>query len=943
MKHIQTSISLEPMTSRLPSVLPAYKDNKLYFFDKESIDKRAGLYTSNYGMIPINICLDKFNGCGTYTYQCGVNVISWERFSEYFHFFTEYYRLLQTASHCGIVYSSATQYYDNEYYTKYADQLWYGSDRETYVELDELFEERGGCVSVTEIDCGITVKDNGIFKFFKEYIVPSFDIPQEYIDYWNITQLYYPSVIEWISWFYPRVKLYENVSSLDKCAETDNCCDCAEYINRGGKLIYSQMVEWYNGIQKNILKDLSEIKDDDNKKCYLPNCLKQVQLTNDIYDLGQETTLAEEYQLGVDYRHGKYGDLSNTSGGTVVSLSGTSLVLKEGHKGFTYNNELLEKLYDEDSFDSYTDMYVSKNASSFTADNYSYYAYNGNNEKITGKTKADVEENLSIKYPITKIDAYVHNNTIYEIQSSEYGYYKLANGKQRAKILIHRETNTNTPFIQMGTKNVFADFQVKNGVGIFTFANIFKENGEKWTASRNVSSDTIQYISVNETIMSIQDCEKTTNLIPFYRITGHTVTDDETLLYTSGNSVFTSDTNGIFTKEENAKSDKQFAYLYMQTNPTIYESDVISGLTTSKLNSLRALQLMTDDAGNTLNGIRNTFSRDEKGKISTFYTQPIEGDSLEPIYQVGNTANILPYKYTITDMDFYTQNSDVKTNYFVGDIITDMTFYYKYYPDTDSSNTEIIDEKIFTASTVCSCSDNVSALAAISASTKVLEEVREYYPNMRIDETIKCDITYYIGATLCRTSNGTYLLNEKTLNNKLVKYIDENVSNIKGDNGIRYTETLEFVKETTQYYLRKPTTKELQQRTLSDKNDVYYAPLSYPIYTYKVVQQTQDFKNSDGETVTYPMANFYCKINTYKNKRWKYEDYDCETYNNMQVFPTYREEYLHGIGMMPNVDADIYIDRGINAAFEKHLKLGEVTSLESLENYTNGYYKMMEN
>ena len=62
----------------------------------------------------------------------------------------------------------------------------------------------------------------------------------------------------------------------------------------------------------------------------------------------------------------------------------------------------------------------------------------------------------------------------------------------------------------------------------------------------------------------------------------------------------------------------------------------------------------------------------------------------------------------------------------------------------------------------------------------------------------------------------------------------------------------------------------------------------------------------------------------------------------MQVFPTFREEYRFGISTMENVDSDIYIDRGINPAFEKHLKLGEVTSLEALENYGNGYFKIME-
>ena len=49
-----------------------------------------------------------------------------------------------------------------------------------------------------------------------------------------------------------------------------------------------------------------------------------------------------------------------------------------------------------------------------------------------------------------------------------------------------------------------------------------------------------------------------------------------------------------------------------------------------------------------------------------------------------------------------------------------------------------------------------------------------------------------------------------------------------------------------------------------------------------------------------------------------------------------------GISSLENIDSDIYIERGINAAFEKHLKLGEITSMEALEQYSNGYFKIME-
>ena len=62
-----------------------------------------------------------------------------------------------------------------------------------------------------------------------------------------------------------------------------------------------------------------------------------------------------------------------------------------------------------------------------------------------------------------------------------------------------------------------------------------------------------------------------------------------------------------------------------------------------------------------------------------------------------------------------------------------------------------------------------------------------------------------------------------------------------------------------------------------------------------------------------------------------------------QIFPVFRQEYILGSAVMQNIDVDIYIDRGINAAFEKHLKLGEVTSMEALEQYSNGYFKMMDN
>ena len=137
MRTIQTTYSLEPFISRLPSVYPSYNgSDELLCFDKDSIDKRDGRYTSNYGMVPLNVpikLLNELNKNEDYKFDKDFkfykylkhdndlkydNVfpyISWNRLSEWFSFFKNYYRILNDCGSCGRVYSSATDFYDYEY------------------------------------------------------------------------------------------------------------------------------------------------------------------------------------------------------------------------------------------------------------------------------------------------------------------------------------------------------------------------------------------------------------------------------------------------------------------------------------------------------------------------------------------------------------------------------------------------------------------------------------------------------------------------------------------------------------------------------------------------------------------------------------------------------------------------------------------------------------
>lgn len=55
-----------------------------------------------------------------------------------------------------------------------------------------------------------------------------------------------------------------------------------------------------------------------------------------------------------------------------------------------------------------------------------------------------------------------------------------------------------------------------------------------------------------------------------------------------------------------------------------------------------------------------------------------------------------------------------------------------------------------------------------------------------------------------------------------------------------------------------------------------------------------------------------------------------------------KEEYLFGITQLPEVESDVFIDRGSTTVLEKHLRLSEIESLEHLERYNNGFYTLVK-
>jgi hypothetical protein len=63
---------------------------------------------------------------------------------------------------------------------------------------------------------------------------------------------------------------------------------------------------------------------------------------------------------------------------------------------------------------------------------------------------------------------------------------------------------------------------------------------------------------------------------------------------------------------------------------------------------------------------------------------------------------------------------------------------------------------------------------------------------------------------------------------------------------------------------------------------------------------------------------------------------------NVSLSAITKEEYLFGVISRPEIQSDVFIDRGITTIYEKHLKLSEITNLDELSRYGKGFYGLIK-
>ena len=946
MKVIQSTYSLEWVISRLPSIYPSYNgSDEIVYFDEKSINDRNGEYTSNYGMIPLNVprnLLDELNNNEDYKFDkdfifVNDSYISWNRLSEWYSFFQNYYHILNNSGSCNRVYSSVTDFYDAEYSVS-SVELPLGSNRDSYEEYDLLFKERGGYISKSVLECEgansvIGYSDIGFFKFINDYIVPSFEIPSEYKEYWHTDRIFYPDIIKWISWFENKKKEYDSKGSSETpidCAKSDNCCACEEYIQRGGSKLLESFKMWYKEINSKIdvINNIVRNNINDVDWNFKPYAFKEIPIFNSFEKTCLQSNLSEEYDVNVDYRHsnGNVDDEKNTMGGTVVNVSGKTMFFKDndGHDvkspGSIFDKYHMERKYDPDAFTDYTDHYISEkeygDTEFWVTDEYACYGVNKDNIKKFGKNKDDVKNKFNRSIPLDTNNGngwFVFEDRMLECEPIET--LELEDGKV---IPVFRDDNTNTPFVTMGGKNIYPEFNFKDNAYRFSF-------GKDKLFPRNEMNTDSNYSCVNNNgNIKVFETINKTNGVTYTLSNGSTITYpysygyidvDDYRLCVCDKKWFgegeTGKTIATIYPFEEVDDPKHEIYEYKESESgnsiTIkdndieyFMSDVITGTTSSKLLELRSSNIMTDDSGNIIEALNLLASNNTN--TDRYYVQPLLGEELEPLYQVGNVSSISPFSLTYKDYD----DKEKKTIRYVGNIISKMEFYFcdkdgnivqkKYDED---SGTLVDDESSKGIFTIDLKSKDKSSLNAIKPIMKAMEVYMNQSPTNVISNGLQCNITYNIGATLKMNVDE---------NGSTTYTIDES------DYGVQYTETVEFVKTKVEYYLGTDN-------------------VSYPIYIYKLKQ---------GESEE---SSFMARIDIFDDKI--VDNYSkregMEKYNGIEVCPTFTRAFNIGVVSLPTVESDVNIDRGNSAAFEKHLKLGEVTSFEALENYSNGYFKIMEN
>jgi hypothetical protein len=309
------------------------------------------------------------------------------------------------------------------------------------------------------------------------------------------------------------------------------------------------------------------------------------------------------------------------------------------------------------------------------------------------------------------------------------------------------------------------------------------------------------------------------------------------------------------------------------------------------------------------------------------------------IYNVGdilifnNNTYILMSGNSIIDNTYSGVYSEIEDTYYFDEYNADFTsgFFTSYIMngndythwirnirnDADGSNNNILVNKTDIMIASARTDSKLSSLAAYQGGGSILTfmDPNGYYKiglklNLNTATNNNGNTIYYYSYITNITETISSDLSTAT---DIYTYLIDAQYDINGDipnTGIQYTDT--YIG-----YLESGTTNYI----LSSTNTVTYDSLNN--YTANIT-----LGNALYNTLSLP-------INTNLN----YEQFSDE--NTFNLSKINKIEYLMGIIDNPNINNTLFIDRGNNAAWENHLKLNEIRTLDQLVTYGNGFFNII--
>jgi hypothetical protein len=131
-------------------------------------------------------------------------------------------------------------------------------------------------------------------------------------------------------------------------------------------------------------------------------------------------------------------------------------------------------------------------------------------------------------------------------------------------------------------------------------------------------------------------------------------------------------------------------------------------------------------------------------------------------------------------------------------------------------------------------------------------------------------------------------------------------------------------------------------KVVDDTNPIIYAvdaESEFPFFPLIGTDaQTTGIRYKTYSDETYGLVSFDGQVESKPKTEFRFVG---EGWNatNVDLMAYIRREYLMGIVSPPEVQSDVFIDRGATTVLEDHLILGEIRGLDALQDYRNGYFK----